>query len=268
MLLKLKSLKFLLGLVVFFCCSFNTVEKTTPQPIHKYRKYGHVKKFYQRLSVPVTELCVEYKVPPAVVLSILSLESGWGKGYVGNITGNFLSLNASKGRKDTALPALRMPKLLKTGEYIIDSKRLASLDKAAYVWQNRPSSLKKDYRPKGMAGTKTHLDYFLNHPDELTKANLKNVKDFLTHFISNDSGIRAYRQARAMLDQEIAAHGIEVLFTDDLNTRFVYTIGGRPSSYNHRKSWPKKVMSIYRHVGANELCKQLYLEKKSFEEAW
>lgn len=268
MLLKLKNLKFLLVLVAFFCCSFNMVEEVDSQPVYKYRKYNHVKKFYKRLSVPVTKLCIEYKVPPAVVLSILSLESGWGKGYVGNITGNFLSLNASKGRKDTALPALRMPKLLKTGEYIIDRKRLATLDKSEYVWENRPSSLKKDYRPKGMAGTKENLDYFLNHPEELTEANLKNVKDFLTHFISKDSGIRAYRQARALLDKEIAEHGIEVLFTDDLSTRFVYTIGGRPSSYNTRKSWPRKVMSIYKHVGANELCKQVYLDKKSFEEAW
>lgn len=260
------KLKLLLIVTVFFSLGFNTVPEADNNPSYRYRKYNHVKKFYQRLAAPVTELCVEHKVPPAIILSILSLESGWGKGYVGQITGNFLSLNATKS--ETELPALRMPKCLKTGKIIVDSKHLSKMKSTDYVWQNRPSSLKKDYRPKGMAGTKQNLDYFLQHPEELTKANLKNVKDFVSRFISKSSRIKAYREARALLDTEIAKHGIDVLFTDELNEKFVYTIGGKPNSYNSRKTWPKKVMSIYRNVGANQLTQQIYLEQKSFEGAW
>lgn len=246
---------------VFFMSAF-----ASDQTAYKYRKYNHVKKLYHRLALPVTELCVKHKVPPAAVMSIVSLESGWGRGYIGQITGNFLSLNAI--RSEDELPALRMPKNKKTGKYIISSKELASLDKSEVVWQNRPSSLKKDYRPKGIAGTKENLDYFLKYPKELTAANLRNVDDFVRRFISKTSKVKAYREARMLLDKEIAKHGIEVLFTDKLNQQFVNIIGGRPHSFNYRTAWPKRVLSIYRNVGVNQLCKQLYLDKKKFEEAW
>lgn len=239
---------------------------TNHNPSYRYRKYRHVKKFYQRLAMPVTKLCVEHKVPPGIVLSILSLESGWGKGYVGNITGNFLSLNAV--RTDAELPALTLPKNKESGKYIIDTQILLKTPKEHIEWKKRPASLKKDYRPKDIAGTVDNLDYFLHHPKELTEANLKNVTDFVSRFISKNSRIKAYREARMLLDDEIEKHGIEVLFSDDLNKKFVNTIGGKPNSYNFRPTWPVKVLNIYKHVGANELAKQLYLQNKQFNEAW
>lgn len=242
--------------------------KIKEKPTFKYRKYGHVKKLYKRLANPVTELCIKHKIPPAAVLSIISLESGWGNGYIGKITGNFMSLNASRKRNDIQLPALRMPKNKKTGKIIIRQSILNKMSKEAIIWQNRPSSLKKDYRPNGIAGTKENLDYFLINADKLTEANLENIEDFATKFIAYTSGIRAYRQAREMLDLEIEKHGIDILFDPELNRKFIYTIGGRPSSFNNRATWPKKVINILRHVGANQLTKDLYINHKSFEQAW
>lgn len=269
-----KHIFHILFLFCFFsCCTVFSQEKVkTPQKevskTYKYRKYNHVKKLYQRLTLPVTELCIAHKIPPAAVLSIISLESGWGNGYIGKITGNFMSLNASRKRNDTQLPALRMPKNKKTGKIIIRQSVLNKTPKENIVLQNRPSSLKKDYRPIGIAGTKENLDYFLINPEKLTEANLENIEDFATKFIAYTSGIRAYRQAREMLDLEIKKHGTDILFDPALNRKFIYTIGGRPSSFNHRATWPKKVMNILRHVGANQLTKDLYINHKSFEQAW
>lgn len=64
---------------------------------YKLRKYSHVAKLYQEIAASTIELCVNNKVPPAAILSIVSLESGRGSGYIGQITGNILSLNAVKG---------------------------------------------------------------------------------------------------------------------------------------------------------------------------
>lgn len=272
--MKNNFFKYFLPLVIITCLGFSkpsplkTTKTTTvqTQKKYRYRKYNHVKKFYKRLAKPVTDLCMEHRVPPGAVLSILSLESGWGQGYIGNITGNFLSLNAT--RRDAELPALRMPKNKKTGKIILNKKTLAKTNDSLIVWQDRPSSLKKDYRPIGIAGTKKNLDYFLNHPNELTEANLKNVSDFVSRFISKTSSIKAYREARELLDVAIEKHGIEILFDDALNQQFVNTIGGRQNSYNFRKTWPTKVLNIYKNVGANTLAKQLYIDKQDFETVW
>lgn len=232
----------------------------------KYRKYAHVTELYKRLGQPVIDLCVKHKVPPAAVLSMISLESGWGNGYIGNITGNFLSLNTRKG--DIRLPALYLPTHLKTKKVVYDEVELKKYADSELNWRQRPSSLKKDYRPANIAGTKTNLGYFNQHPDELTKANLKNVEDFLTIFISSESRISAYRRGRQLIEDAVKKDGIEALFSRQLNIRFMYTIGGRPSSFNHRATWPKKVFAIMRDTGLDDFCKKIYLEKQTFEQAW
>ncbi len=268
-----KNIKFITHTLFFLFISFSVFSQTTAKQkteskkiTYKYRKYNHVKKLHQRISDSVIKICVASKVPPAAILSIISLESGWGQGYIGRITGNFLSLNAFGN--DVELPALKMPKHRKTQQIILDPKKLAKTSKEDIVWEQRPSSLKKDYRPKNIAGTATNLDYFLSHPDELTKANLENVKDFITKFISYTSRIKAYNQARKLLDDAVAQKGISVLFEKELNIQFIHTIGGKPNSFNFRETWPKKVVSILKHVGTIELCKDLYLHKKTFAEAW
>lgn len=233
---------------------------------YRYRKYNHVTKLYKRVALPITKICIKYKVPPGAVLSIIALESGWEKGYIGQITGNYLSLNAVGN--DPELPALRMPKNRATNAIILDKKKLMKTSKSNIIWEDRPPSLKKDYRPDSIAGTTRHLDFFINHPDEMTKANLKNVKDFVSRFISYTSKIKAYREARSLLDQQIGKKGIDILFDPQLNKKFTYTIGGKPNSYNFRETWPKKVMSISKNTGINNLCRELYLEEKTFKEAW
>ncbi|NIJ44060.1 hypothetical protein FHR24_000499 [Wenyingzhuangia heitensis] len=233
---------------------------------YRYRKYSHVAKLYQRLALPVTELCIQHKVPPAAVLSIISLESGWGNGYIGRITGNFLSLNAVGS--DAELPALTMPKDITTQTPILDKSRLKKIPKANIVWEERPPSLKKDYRPDSIAGTTQNLEFLINHPDEMTKANLKNVEDFVSRFISHTSRIKAYNEARTLLDEQVALHGIHVLFDPKLNEKFIYTIGGRPNSFNFRETWPKKVMNIFKNTGINKLVKDLYIHEKTFQQAW
>ncbi len=234
--------------------------------MYRLRKYTHVKKLYQRLAAPVTKLCLQHKVPPGAVLSILSLESGWGRGYVGQITGNFLSLNAVG--KDAELPALYLPsKNEKPSEVLFDSVEISRIPPNKITWKLRPASLKKDYRPSPYAGTGKNLAYFKNHPDRFTRANLKNVEDFVQRFISSKSSIAAYKEARLYLETAISKHGIAILFDQELNEKFINTIGGRPNSYNYRETWPKKVISIMEGVGAIDLCQKLH-NNTPFETAW
>ena len=230
---------------------------------YKFRKYGHVKNLYQRIADPVTKLCLKHKVPPAAVLAIISLESGWGQGYVGNITGNFLSLNTRRG--ETQLPALYLP--VYKNRILYDSVAISQKPDSLLKWQQRPASLKKDYRPKNIRGSKYQLSYFKHHPKELTKANLENVTDFVTRFISYSSSIKAYNQARKLLDDAIAQKGTDILFNHDLNIQFINTIGGKPNSFNFRETWPKKVITILNGVGAVELTKNLHYQK-DFEGSW
>ena len=122
-------------------------------------------------------------------------------------------------------------------------------------------------RPAPYTGTSTNLAYFRKHPKQLTQANLKNAEDFVKRFISSKSKIAAYREARAFLDAAIAKKGIVILFDQDLNKKFINTIGGRPNSYNFRETWPKKVISILEGVGAVSLSEKLY-NNTSFEVAW
>ena len=234
--------------------------------VYRHRKYSHVTKLYQRLYKPVVEMCMRYEVPPAAIMSIISLESGWGRGYVGQITGNFMSLNATKS--SVALPALYLPKHLPTGKILYDIEKANKYPAKDIRWEKRPSSLKKDYRPKGLAGTKENLTYFDQNPKALTEANLRNVKDFVSRFISKNSKIKAYREARELLDNAIAKSGNTVLFDVQLNEQFIKTIGGRPNSFNYRTTWPSKALSIMYGVGAVELSHQLYIENKAFAEVW
>ncbi|MFC2126929.1 hypothetical protein ACFLRU_00975 [Bacteroidota bacterium] len=236
----------------------------TPQN-YRLRKYTHVKKLYKRLASPITKLCIENRVPPGAILSILSLESGWGEGYIGQITGNFLSLNAVGNNPE--LPALFLPSLNDSKKILFHPKEIAKIDTAKITWKLRASSLKKDYRPAPYAGTSTNLSFLVDHPNEMTKANLKNVTDFVKKFISSTSRIAAYREARAFLDMEIEKNGIEILFDPELNTKFIHLIGGKPNSFNFRETWPKKAISIMKGVGAVTLSEQLY-KNTDFETAW
>lgn len=236
------------------------------QKKYSLRKYNHVADFYHRISWPAIQTCVANNVPPAAVLAIAGLESGWNKGYVGRITGNILSLGARKG--DAELPALRLPRLISTNKILFDSLVIIKYDEDELKWEDRPESLKKDYRPPSIAGTPYQLAYFKYHPIEKANAQVQNITDFLTIFISRNSRIAVYREARHLMDSLVQQNGKEILFDDATARKFINTIGGRLNSFNYRETWPKKVEYIMKNAGLVELTGKMYLEQKDFEEAW
>jgi hypothetical protein len=233
---------------------------------YRLRKYNNVTQFYRRLAKPATDLCMDNNVPPAALLAIAGLESGWNQGYVGRITGNILSLGTRGG--DTELPALKLPRLKSTGKILFDSLEIIKYQPNELVWEERPPSLKKDYRPKSIAGTTYQLAYFKYRPEEKAQAQLANMNDFVTVFISRKSRIKAYRRGRFLMDSLVAVHGKQILLEDTVAIKFVNEIGGKPNSYNFRTTWPVKVENIIRKAGLEELTKDLYVTNKTFNEVW
>lgn len=233
---------------------------------YKLRKYANVKSFYSRIAEPSINLCLDNNVPPAAILAIAGLESGWNQGYVGRITGNILSLGNRRGDKE--LPALLLPRLKSTGKILIDSLEIIKYSTKELVWESRPPSLKKDYRPEPWGGTKYNLAYFKYHPEEKAKAQIKNIDDFVTIFISRNSRISVYRKARHLMDSLVAEKGKEVLLKEETAILFINQIGGKPNSFNFRKTWPKKVTYIIKNAGLAELTKQMYKTDKEFDELW
>jgi len=242
------------------------------QPISQYsdmfrmRRFDHVTALYQELAKNTIDMCVNHNVPPAAVLSIISLESGWGNGYIGQITGNILSLGTRKGNYE--LPALTLPVIIESGEVIFDPIDLGKYDSSQWEMKNRPASLKKDYRPSHIAGSTKDLAYFKYHPEERLKARLKCINDFLTIFISEKSRITAYREAEAKMDDIVQEGGKEALFTKQTNEIFINAIGGRPNTFNFRETWPKKVLNVIDNAGLIDLTSKMYLDNQSFMTAW
>jgi hypothetical protein len=235
------------------------------QKKYSLRKYKHIKSFYNGISKKATELCLQNNIPPASLLAISGLESGWDSGYIGQITGNILSLGTRRG--DIELPALRLPRLIKTKKILYDSLKIINYSKSQLKWENRPKSLKKDYRPKPYAGTPYNLAYFKHNVKAKKEAHIANIKDFVTVFIGRKSRLKAYRQARKKMDSLVSIHGKEILLQEKTAIDFIHEIGGKLNSYNYRKTWPKKVIYIIKNAGLEQLTKDLY-KNKSFNESW
>lgn len=83
-----------------------------------FRKYQHVKAFYQGITPAVLEVSEKYQLPAAAILAIAGLESGYGSGYESKITGNILSLGAF--RDDKELPSLYLPYSSKLKKVVLD----------------------------------------------------------------------------------------------------------------------------------------------------
>ena len=210
--------------------------------------------FYRPLVAEVAKLSIKYRVPPAAVLAIASVESGYGRGYVARITGNILSLGASKS--EAQLPSLYLPMVKKTKKVIYLKRNIAKYDADELIYKQRPKSLKKDYRPIGIKGTTKHLDYFDNHPKSRQKANLECIKDFAKNWISMQNRYNPFKKARIMLDNNIKQFGINYLFTKQASIDFINMIGGKPNSFNYRPSWPKKVIQVLENTGLIEIFKK------------
>jgi hypothetical protein len=230
------------------------------------RKYENVSNFYKDLIKPSIELGIKYKVPPAAVLAIAGHESGYGSGYISEVSGNILSLNAKGDSKE--LPALRLARDLKTRKLLFDPIEINKLPPSQIKYEKRPPSYKKDYRPSSIAASSKNLVYFRRNPKEKLKANLKCIEEFMKNWIKKDSYSSAYKNARAYLNKVIAKRGIKALFDKDVNETFIYTIGGKKGSFNHRSSWAPSVVKIMNRVGIVELTRDIWKNNKSFYAAW
>ncbi len=230
---------------------------------YSLRKYSHVRSFYSDLSQDTINLCLKYNVPPAAILAIAGYESGYGTGYVSEISGNILSLNATSSEPE--LPALYLARNSKTNKILFDKRDIRKQQNI--IWEQRPKSLKKDYRPAGIAGTRSNLTYFRNNAKARKKANLRCVRDFLTKRLSLNSSISAYRNTKQYLNSMVNQHGKSILFDYNLNISFLNKVGGRRGSYNSNPKWPGKVISLMERAGLIKLTKELE-DNKSFNVAW
>jgi len=232
----------------------------------KYREFTNVQNFYSSITKDVIQLSIKHKTPPAVILAIAGLESGYGSGYVSQITGNILSLGANKN--EIQLPALNIPYCNsdKNKKVLYSPKEQDKCNDL--IWKQRPKSLKKDYRPISIAGTQQNLDYFNYNQKKFKEAKLKNIEDFLTKWIRKNHKYSPFRNTKLWLDEKIKKEGIKTLFAIETNLEFANKIGGHKNSFNYRDTWPKKVKYILNKTGLAQLCSAMYYEKKSFIKAW
>ncbi|WP_345980935.1 hypothetical protein [Sulfurimonas sp. HSL3-2] len=231
-----------------------------------YRKYTHVKKFYKELTPQAIKIATKYHLPPAALLAISGLESGYGRGYVSRITGNVMSLGAF--RSDHELPPLFLPWCDTHEKILIDPKEIKKHPKEVLHYKKRDKSLKRDYRPAPIAGTCNELEYFKYHPKELSKAQYRCFEDFATRWITKSSNKKAFADARIWLDKAVKKDGEKVLYEQSTNEQFIKMIGGHPDSFNYRKKWPKKAIQIMNKTGLVQLCKDIYVNKKTFTQSW
>jgi len=232
---------------------------------YRYRKYEHVKNFYKPLVKETIKLSLKYNMPPAGILALAGVESGYGRGYVAKISGNILSLGTNKGEKE--LPALFLPNVKEPYEIIYNPKEIAKYKKSELRYKLRAKSKKKDYRPSPYAGTSTNLSYFDNHPKERVKANLACIEDLCKVWISYNNRFEPFKKARKDLDELVKQNGKEVLFDEMTAIKFIENIGGKNNSFNYRKTWPIKVVKVMHNVGLIELVKNIKKGEK-FDNAW
>lgn len=231
-----------------------------------YRKYLHVRKFYQDIAKGSIDIALKYNIPPAAVLAIAGVESGYGRGYVGRITGNILSLGAKKG--EAQLPSLYLPNLKKDRSKILYGDLIDDYKKSELRWKQRPKSLKKDYRPSSIAGSHDELDFFDKNREAKKIANLACIEDFAKIWINKNKKFKPFVDARAMLDEQVKLHSKEILFDRDINVLFIKMISGKVNSFNYRKTWAPKVTKIMNNIGLVELTKSLHGGDKSFAQLW
>jgi hypothetical protein len=233
---------------------------------YSFRKYKHVKDFYQFTTKEAINISKKYNLPPAAILAIAGLESGYGRGYVAQITGNILSLGAFKGDKE--LPSLTLPYSKSKKKVLIDPNEIKKSSRSDLVWKKRPKSLKKDYRPAPYAGKSKKLELLMYNKLLKHSAHKKCFNDFATRWIISSSKVKVFREARLWLDSLVKKHGKEILFNKKTNMDFISMIGGHPHSFNYRKEWPKKAKIIINKVGLVKLTNDLEYKNMNFDKAW
>jgi len=233
---------------------------------YSLRKYTHVKSFYETLTPLVIEMSNKHKLPAASILAVAGLESGYGTGYVSQITGNVLSLGAFKGDKE--LPGLYLPYSKGLKRILFDPREIRKRPKKDLFFKKRAKSLKRDYRPYRYAGTKHHLELLKYNELLRTKAHKACLNDFATRWITLNSKIKVFKNARRWLNRQVYLKKEKILDSMSLNIAFINKIGGVSHSFNHRRSWPKKVNFIMKRTGLIALVNDIKYKNMSFEEAW
>lgn len=233
---------------------------------YSLRKYNHVKRFYSSITKDTIKICKEHNLPPAAVLAIAGLESGYGSGYVSQITGNILSLGAFKGDKE--LPALYLPYSSSKQKILFDPNIINKLPKSDLSYKKRAKSYKRDYRPLKYAGTKTNLELLKYNKELRLQAHKACLNDFCSRWISYRSNKKVFKELKRWTDRQVQVKGIHTLYSRDTNFGFVDRIGGVPHSFNYRETWPKKIKFIIKKVGLIELVNDIDRNNMSFKEAW
>lgn len=233
---------------------------------YSYRKYPHVKKFYKEITPIAIKISKEHNLPAASLLAIAGLESGYGRGYVCQITGNIMSLGAFKS--DPELPALTLPYSKSKHQILFDKNEIKKYAKADLEYKKRHKSLKKDYRPKEYAGTVKNLELLKYNETLRCQAHNACLNDFATRWICKKSNIKAFRKAKIWLNKLVVDNNKNILFNMSINNRFIDKIGGVKNSFNYRKSWSKKAKQVMKKAGLVELVDNMENKHMGFDEAW
>jgi hypothetical protein len=219
---------------------------------------AHVTDFFKKLTPLVISESLETGVPPVALLAMAALESGYNTGYVSRITGNILSLNALQN--EIMLPSLQLYFHPETKQAILDPQKLKKLLDSGILLelQTRPSALKKDYRPIGIAGTSKHLHYFLN--DELLSRHAwkQNIHDFLSGRIHPTHKSPAYRSAYYYSQEIKQRKNLDFLFSQETAIHFLSLVGGKIHSFNANPEWVHKTVNLVKNMGL-EIFVQEYL---------
>ncbi len=230
------------------------------------RKYLHVKSFYNNIATDCIEVGLQNNIPPAALMAIAGLESGYGNGYVAQITGNILSLGAFKGDKE--LPRVYLPYSKSKKSVLFDPQEIKKMPESDLVWKKRPKSYKRDYRPTPYSGTTKKLELLKYDKNLKEKANKDCLNDFAIRWIVKSSNVKVFSDARIWLDSQVLKYGKDILFDKKTNKSFISMIGGHPHSFNYRRTWPKKAKLIMKKAGLVELSNEIYTNKTTFENAW
>ena len=255
----MKKLIIILSITLFRLTQLHSSQATL-------RKYNHVKVFYKDIVADTIDVARVHKLPPAAMLAIAGLESGYGSGYVGQITGNILSLGTFK--RDKELPRLYLPYSLSDKKVLFDPKRIKKCKKDDLIWNTRPKSLKRDYRPFPHAGTTSNLELLKYDKSLKSKANKKCLEDFAIRWLNKDSNNKIFRDTRLWLNKLVTAKGEDILFDKSINEEFINKIGGHPNSFNYRENWPKKAKLIMKKAGLVKLMKDIHFKNMTFKKAW
>jgi len=251
---------------IIFASLFLTQHSLYAKSKYSLRKYSHVKKFYATITPLAIEVSKKHHLPPAALLAIAGLESGYGQGYVAQITGNILSLGAFKS--DPELPALYLPYSKSKQKILFDPGEIKKLPKSDLSYKLRAKSLKKDYRPRKYAASYENLELLKYNKQLRIKAYNNCLNDFATKWISINSNTKSFKETRIWLNTLIEKKQYDVLLEYKINEAFIHHIGGKPKSFNYRKSWPKKVKYIMDRAGLVPLVNDMIKNDMNFNQAW